>query len=163
MYRITFVFVLTCGALMAASGQSATYVVGNIADLVPGDTGVLRLEGDQFVFRSSKASIPVPYRQVTELEMGPIVNHPSEEPLWKIHKRLAPKTTYRTLTFNFNGEGGDTQTLTVELPENAAMEAQETIEIRSGLRRGEKPPSVWWGDYMWRTTRNKQDWEAEKK
>jgi hypothetical protein len=163
LQRIVLCLLLACAGLFAESGQPATYVVGNISDLAPGDTGMFRLLGNEFVFKTAKTAIPVPYRLVTELEMGPVASHPSDEPIWKLHKRLAPKTQYRTLTINFKGEGEEVQTFTIELPENAATEAQETIEIRSGLRRGEAPPSVWWGDYMWRTTRNKQDWEGEKK
>lgn len=151
------------GAVAASPGASAVYVIGNIPDLSPGDTGSLRFEGEQFVFKTGKAAIPVPYRIVTELEMGPLVSRTADEPVWKLHKRLSPKPAFRTLTINFRGEAGEPQTLTLELPEFVAAEAHETIEIRSGLRRGGPPSSVWWGDNMWRTTRNKTDWEADKK
>ena len=50
--------------------------------------------------------------------------------------------------------------MTLELPELAAAEVYDAIETGTGRRRAGSTSQPWWGDNMWRTTRNNGEWNT---
>lgn len=151
------VLALSCSRLMAASVDAA-YVVGNLKDLSAGNSGLLRVESEDLTFRSGKVTIAALYKKITGYEMGPAVVRPANGPVWK---RLTTKRpAHRNLTIDFTDARGEEQTMTLELPELAASEVYDAIEIGTGHRRAGSTSQPWWGDNMWRTTRNNRDWNS---
>jgi hypothetical protein len=163
-YLTAALSVLFCGPAPAATTREATYVVGNLEGVEAGAEGVLSVDNGKLVFRSGKTTVEVPYKNLTLAELGPTLTHSVDVPLyrvWQLHKRfLAEKPTYQNLTFTFRDDDGKEQAMTLELLEPAALQAYDTIQIRTG-RKPKHPKEDWWGDSYWRTNRTNPDWEKK--
>ncbi len=147
--------VLACSPVSGAS-IDASYVVGNLKELSTGAYGLLRVESDELTFRSGKVTIAAAYRNITQFEMGPAVTHPSSGPVWK--RLTSKRPAYRNLTIDFKDENHGDQTMTLELTDVSAAEVYDALDIGTGRRRWNSNSQPWWGDNVWRTSRNNRDW-----
>jgi hypothetical protein len=153
---------LACGLAFAGTGGGpASYVVGNLDQLSPGVEGTLVLEDSQAVFRSGKAVLSIPYADIGNVALGTKSAPPSDIPLykvWELHKRfLVEHPMHQMLVFEFTAKDGTRQNMTLEMEESAAAETLNEIEIRQGKRtppRRATNADSWWGDSLWKTTRN---------
>ena len=157
--RITGVVVLSCLGVSAGSGGGpAVYTVGNIKDLSPGAEGLLILDNKQVTFRSGEVAIAMPYNNIHEAELGAKAMPPAEVPLykvWQLHKRIrGERVMHQMLTLTVKDSSGDPQSLTLDMEEPAAVETLSEIEIRQGKRKRPTNGDSWWGDNVWKTTRN---------
>ncbi len=148
-------FLLACGVLFgsSSSGTPASYVVGNIGKLSPGDEGKLVLLEEKAVFRSGKNEIAVPYDDIQNAELGTKLKPAPDASLlkvWQLHKRFTDRTMHQMLIVEF----GDGQTMTLELEESAAAETLEAIQIKTGKLRRATNAEPWWGDSLWKTNKN---------
>jgi hypothetical protein len=163
--RTTSLAVLTLAActslLHAATNREATYVVGNLDNLEPGAEGTVHIDGDGLTFRSGKVTIEAPYAKIATTEMGPTLTHNEDVPLykvWQLRRRFADRTMYQNFTVNFKDSAGNDHTMTLEVTAAAAAELHETLERRTG-QKARSQQTNWWGDDLWRTNRNHQDWD----
>jgi hypothetical protein len=161
-FLVAALSVLSCGLAAAATNREATYVVGNLHDIEAGAEGYLTLESGQLSFRAGKITVEVPYKKLTQVELGPTLTHSVDVPIyrvWELHKRLlAEKPVYQNLTLNFSDEDGNEQLMTLELLENAAVQTYDAVLIKTG-RKPKRPKQDWWGDSVWRTTRTGTEWD----
>ena len=119
------------------------------------------LDRDAAIFRSGKAVLSVPYRDIHNVELGTRVMPPTEAPLykvWRLPKRfLAERPMHQMVNFQFADKDGNDQTITLEFEEAAANQTLVEIEIRQGKRTPPKHATngdSWWGDSVWKTTGN---------
>ena len=150
--------ILAGGLLAAADSTTVTYIDGNIADLSPKTGATLYLNNPLSIeLETPLHKVQVPYRQITKTELGSIQVHTSEpEPLykvWALPKRFM-KTETRQMTVAFTNADGQDQTMTLELSSVAASSLLATIEHHNAKVANNE----WWGDSVWKTTRNKDQW-----
>ncbi|MEQ1885719.1 MAG: hypothetical protein ABL967_11710 [Bryobacteraceae bacterium] len=162
LLSIAALTVLACGFATAATTREATYVVGNLAGMEAGAEGVLTVDSGHLVFRSGKLAVEVPYKKLTQVELGATLTHSVDVPLyrvWQLHKRLlAEKPTFQNLTLNFKDADGKEQSMTLELLEEAAVQTSDYLLVKTG-RKSKRPQEDWWGNSYWRTTRSTSDWD----
>jgi len=172
-------------ALADSSPQTATYVDGNVAGVAPKTGGTLLFAGDETMnFRTGLTNVAVPYANISHAELGAVVQTSHNEPIykvWALHKRFAAKPQSQYLIVNFANEEGEAKTMTLELSESAAPEVLSLIQTHNdkavapgqtqvasagNSRKSVKPsamkagpePAEWWGDDIWKTTRNSDKW-----
>ena len=154
--------ILACGASFGASRlEMATYVEGNLTGLTPQTEGTLVLADDKAMsLKTEQHAIPVVYSTITKAELGATKVHTQQVPLykvWSLHKRFIGKTRTQYLTVDFKNEDGEDQTMTLELAQTAASDVLSAIQDHTGLGAKAKP-AEWWGDDIWKTTRNADRW-----
>jgi hypothetical protein len=166
MTRITSsaaIALLVAGAALAASRtEPGTYVSGNVTGIDANTGGTLQLpEDNAMVFRAGLASVPVPYASIKSAELGATRTHSSEAPLykvWSLPKRFTGKTHTQYLTVAFKGEDGEDKTMTLEFAQPIAATVLSTIESHTHAGSA-KVDNAWWGDDIWKTTRNADKWK----
>jgi hypothetical protein len=183
---LTALALIVAGAAFAdSSPQTATYVDGNVAGVAPKTGGTLLFAGDQTMnFRTGLANVAVPYSNITHAELGAVVETSRDVPLykvWALHKRFGAKPQNQYLIVNFTNEEGEQKTMTLELAQAAAPEVLTIIQDHTGktiaparteiassntrkssskvdpMKAGPEA-SGWWGDDIWKTTRNADKW-----
>jgi len=157
----SLLLVASVAALADAGGGPAVYVVGNLGGISPGDEGTLVLDHDAVVFRSGKTVLSLPYGDIHNVELGTRVTPPADAPLykvWRLPKRfLTERPMHQMVNFEFADKDGNDHSMTLEFEEAAAIQTLMEIEIRQGKRT---PPrratngDPWWGDSVWKTSRN---------
>jgi hypothetical protein len=177
--------VLAAGLAFAdSSPQTATYIDGNVAGVAPKTGGTLLFAGDQTMnFRTGLATVPVPYANISHAELGAVVETSKSHPFYKVWEIRKHKPQNQYLIVNFANEEGEQKTMTLELEQSAApdvlgiiqshnakaVDASKTQVAASSSSKTPKPdimrsgPAVsnsWWGDDVWKTTRNADKWNA---
>jgi hypothetical protein len=170
-------------ALADSSPQTATYVDGNVAGVAPKTGGTLLFAGDQTMnFRTGLATVPVPYANISHAELGAVVETSKSHPFYKVWEMRKHKPQNQYLIVNFANEEGEQKTMTLELDQSAAPEVLGIIQnhnakavdpakaqlAASSSSKSAKPDimragpasSGWWGDDVWKTTRNADKWNA---
>ncbi len=172
-------------AFAASRAETTTYVDGNLAGVSPNTGGTLLFSDEKtLVFRTGLATITVPYTAVTKSELGEVRETAHDGPRYKAWMRHQKKTETQFLTVEFKNEEGANKTMTLELAQGSAASALSIIQEHTGRTevagsqrsiasgkpiidphdRGSKaspatkPGSDWWGDDMWKTTRNSSGW-----
>lgn len=133
----------------------AVYAAGNVGSLVAGSDGVFSLDENQLSFTPTEGQpILVSYKEVRNVELGAKLL-PKKEKIWKLQKMmLEPKTTHRFLTIDFQRVKDEPQSMTLVLSEKAASQVQTAVEFKTGVRVRNTVASSWWGDSVWKTSRN---------
>ena len=158
--RIRFLLLLVGGAVLAATntgGGPAEYVIGNLNGISPGSEGVLALEDNRAVFRSGKAAFAIRYQDIHNAELGAKVNPPADAPaykVWQLHKRIINRPVHRMLTMEFVDQQGNSQTMTLELEEAAAVDTMNVLDLKLGRKHRATNGEAWWGDSLWKTPAN---------
>jgi hypothetical protein len=157
---LTTLITLACGLAVAAEGpQPVTYISGNLDGLAPNTGATVDVSGSKAIALNNGAvKVEVPYAAISRAELGQPTEVTTEsEPLykvWTLHKRFLPKRTVQQVTVDYRTAAGENKTLTIEAEQHVAEGVIAAIEERT------TPPSekVWWGDTIWKTTRNKDQW-----
>jgi hypothetical protein len=171
-------------ALADSSPQTAVYVDGNVTGIAPKTGGTLLFAGEQTMnFRTGLTSVAIPYANISHAELGAVVQTTKTVPLykvWALHKRFGAKPESQYLTINFANEEAEQKTMTLELAQSAAPEVLSLIQTHNAKavspaqtqlaaassKKSAKPdamkagpePTQWWGDDVWKTTRNSDKW-----
>jgi hypothetical protein len=150
--------ILAGGLLLGADSQTVTYIGGTLADLAPNSGATLYMNNSKSMeLRTPEHSVQVPYGQILNAELGAVVVHSPESDapykFWALPKRLVTAEA-RQMTISFTNADGQDQTMTVELPKKAADRVFATIERHSGKVANNN----WWGESVWKTSRNKDQW-----
>ena len=150
--------ILAGGLLLAADSQTVTYIGGNLADLAPNSGATLYMNNSRSMeLRTPQHSVQVLYGQILKAELGSVVDHSAEPEasykFWALPKRLVISEA-RQMTVSFTNADGQDQTMTIELPKKAADRVFATIERHSAKVANDN----WWGEGIWKTTRNKDQW-----
>jgi hypothetical protein len=172
-------------ALADSSPQTATYVDGNVAGVAPKTGGTLLFAGDETMnFRTGLTNVAILYANISHAELGAVVQTSHNEPIykvWALHKRFAAKPQSQYLIVNFANEEGEAKTMTLELSQAGAPEVLSLIQTHNAkavapgqtqvaaagnFKKTAKPnvmkagpeSSEWWGDDLWKTTRNADKW-----
>jgi hypothetical protein len=116
----------------------------------------------------------VPYESIQRAELGAIQTRGHEpmgiNPLALVSR--LHKTETQLLTVEFKSGLGEDQTMTLELAKPAASSVLATIQEHSpnSTVAAARTPAdkvvagkeEWWGDSMWKTTRNQDSWYAKE-
>jgi len=150
--------ILAGGLLAAADSATVTYIDGNIAELAPKTGATLYLNNPQSMeLRTPLHKVQVPYRQISKAELSSVLVHTAEpEPIykvWALPKRLMKSET-RQMNLAYTNENGQDQTMTLELSKVDADALLATIERHNATVAKDD----WWGDHVWKTLRNKDQW-----
>ncbi|MGH9558392.1 MAG: hypothetical protein ACRD30_04065, partial [Bryobacteraceae bacterium] len=93
-------------------------------------------------------------------ELGAIHATGPEAPfykIWDLPQRLR-RTHTQDLTVKFQSEGKE-RTMTLELPQADAPDILALIQHHGEQQADEDTAGQWWGDSLWKTTRNSAKWE----
>ena len=150
--------ILAGGLLAAADSTAVTYIDGNVAELSPSTPATLYMSNPQSMeLKTPLHTVQIPYAQISKAEAGSVTVHtPEPEPLykvWALPKRLIKSETQQ-MTVAFMDGNGHGQTMTLEMPKVYADSVLATIERHSPKVAN----SGWWGDSVWKTTRNRDSW-----
>jgi hypothetical protein len=150
--------ILAGGLLAAADSATVTYIDGNVAELAPSSGATLYMTNPQSMeLKTPLHKVQIPYAKISKAELGSVLAHTSEpEPLykvWALPKRLMKSET-RQMTLAFTNGNGQDQTMTLELSRTSADSVLATIERHSA----KVADNDWWGERVWKTTRNKDNW-----
>ena len=150
--------ILAGGLLAAADSATVTYIDGNVANLAPNSGATLYLNNPQSMeLKTPLHKVEIPYSQISKAELGSVAVHTSEpQPLykvWALPKRLMKSETQQ-MTVAFTDGNGQDQTMTIEMSKAYADGVLTTIERHSAKVAN----TTWWGDNVWKTTRNKDTW-----
>ena len=151
---------LACGLAFAADGpQTVTYISGNLDGLAANTGATLDVSGSKAIaFNNGTVKVEVPYAGISRAELGEATEFSNEEPLykvWALHKRFVGKRTVQQVTLDFKTAAGESKTLTIEAEQSVAENVVAAIESHTA-QAAQK--TGWWGDAMWKTTRNKDQW-----
>ena len=163
------------------AAQTTTYVDGNVTGVAPKTGGTLlfcRRSDHELPHRSDECQ-PCPYANISHAELGAVVETSHSEPLYKFwaHHKHTPEDQY--LIVNYANEEGEQKSMTLELAQTAAPDvlsiiqshAPKAVDLAKLQAANSKKPapkpdvmkagpeaSGWWGDDVWKTTRNADKW-----
>jgi hypothetical protein len=157
--------------------EMGTYVEGTVTGFAPNTGGTLTL-GDTLQFKTENGAVTVPFESIVKADLSGVRTHADSVPLYKVwafHKRFTAKTKTQLLTLRFTDEENAERTMTIELPQEAASTAMDTIEAKAGKLHADgkaakaegpskkdaapsKATGDWWGDKYWKTNRNAATW-----
>jgi hypothetical protein len=158
--RFSLVFLTLAAGLAVAADKPVTYLEGNVEGLAQNATGTLQFKNSKvMVLHSKGADVTVPYAAVskTDRKTAPVLTE--KDPLykvWMIHKRLLIPTPLQLVTVAYNDKTGAEKTITIEMDKAAADRVQAQVQQAAdkiAANRGD-----WWGDSVWKTKRNKDEW-----
>ncbi len=151
--------ILTGGLLAAADSTIVTYIDGKRRRAFSPNTGAtLYLNNPQSLeLKTPLHSVQIPYAQISKAELGVVTPHtPEPEPLykvWALPKRLV-KTETQQMKLAFTDGNGQDQTMTIEMSKTSVDGVLGKIERYSP----KVAATSWWGDGVWKTTRNRDTW-----
>jgi hypothetical protein len=159
--RFSILLTLAAGLALASDNvKPVTYLEGNLEGFVANVGGKLE-------FRDSKAMVlhakswdaVIPYAAVskTSEELIPVVSE--KDPLykvWSLHKRLLIPTPLHAVTVVYKDKSGVEKTVKLEMEKSAATRVQ--AQVKQAADQKAANDGAWWGDSVWKTARNKQDW-----
>lgn len=159
LYLLTTVILASGVALASDNVKPITYLEGNLEGFVANVGGKLE-------FRDSKAMVlhakgweaVIPYAAVSKTSEKEIPVVTEKDPLykvWSLHKRLLIPTPLHAVTVVYKDKGAE-KTVTLEMEKSSANRVQ--AQIKQAAERKAANDGAWWGDSVWKTARNKQDW-----
>jgi hypothetical protein len=146
----------------AIHGASATvqYVGGTVKSIPVNSTGNFNFEdAKDFRFTYGGSVYKLPYDQITSTS----IEKADIRRVWHVFPAMSPIANHRqqTLVVNYTDATGATGTLNFELMAYRAVDAQETIAAKKSPVAASPAETAWWGDKMWKTTRNQALWDAQ--
>ena len=113
---LTLAAVNAGGAPAPARAETSTYVDGNVTGVSPNTGGTLMLSDEKAMyFRTGLANVPVPYANITNVELGATKETSHDVPAYKVWKRFEKKTQTQLLIVNFKNDEGEEKNMTLEL------------------------------------------------
>jgi hypothetical protein len=146
----------------AVLGASAPvqYVGGTVKSIPVNSGGTFNFEdAKDFRFTYDGSVYKLPYDQIT----GTSIEKADIRRIWHVFPAMSPIANHRmqTLVINYTDATGATGTLNFELMEYRAVDAQETIAAKRSPLAASPAEAEWWGDKLWKTTRNQAVWDAQ--
>ncbi len=146
----------------AVRGASAPvqYVGGTVKSIPVNSGGTFNFEDAKdfrFIYNGSEYKLPYDQITSTSIEKADIRR------VWHVFPAMSPIANHRmqTLVVNYTDATGATGTLNFELMEYRAVDAQETIAAKRSPVAAAPAETAWWGDKLWKTTRNQAVWDAQ--
>jgi hypothetical protein len=158
--RFSIVFLTLAAGLAVAADKPVTYLEGNVEGLAQNASGTLQFKNSKvMVLHAKGAEVTVPYSAVskTDRKTAPVLTE--KDPLykvWMIHKRLLIPTPLQLVTVAFNDKTGTAKTITIEMDKAAADRVQAQVQQAADKTAADQ--GTWWGDSVWKTQRNKDQW-----
>src|SRR5580658_10442469 len=102
---LTLAAVNAGGAPAPTRAETSTYVDGNVTGVSPNTGGTLMLsDAKTMYFRTGLSNVPVPYANITHVELGAIKETSHDVPAYKVWKHFGPKTQTQLLIVNFKND-----------------------------------------------------------
>ncbi|MBZ5606842.1 MAG: hypothetical protein LAP38_01180 [Acidobacteriia bacterium] len=157
----TLIFAFVPTATMYAAPSAVEYVGGTVKSIPANSVGSLSFaDAKELQFSYGESVYKLPYEQVTATDISKGEGH---HILRKIPvPSLTPGRRKETLTISYKDAAGTTGTLNFELSASQAAAARDTIAAKKAAPDAEtaSQSNEWWGDKMWKTTRNQAAWES---
>ena len=128
---------LAIGALMLAAAQAGTPARAEPPPMStaispafsPNTGGTLMLSDEKAMyFRTGLANVPVPYANITHVELGATKETSHDVPAYKVWKHFEKKTQTQLLIVNFKSDEGEEKNMTLELAKPAAAGVMSAIQ-----------------------------------
>ena len=163
------VLILTAAAaaiVFGATGDPVAYREGTIQGIPANAGGKLELDGKNVVFHYGNNHLAIPYQNITAVELS----GPPEwkEPAYKFWKKFPASTDKdRRLTLRFNAEPNVNKMMVFTVSPLVGENIRRSIDSVTGKSFSDKPaPGTvtttwredWWGDRIWKTSRNSGQW-----
>ncbi len=157
----TLMFALVPTATLYAASSAVEYVGGTVKSIPANTVGSLNFDDSkELKFSYGESVYKLAYEQVTATDITKGEGH---HILRKIPvPSLVPGRRKETLTINYKDASGTAGTLNFELTASQASAARDTIAAKKAAPQSEtaSQSSDWWGDKVWKTTRNQAVWDA---
>src|ERR1700735_3376318 len=157
------IFAAVPPAVISAASDSVQYVGGTVKSIPVNSGGTFNFEdAKEFRFTYNGSVYKLPYDRIT----GTSIERADVRRVLHVFPAMSPIASHRkqTLVINYTDATGATGSLNFELAAYRAEDAQETI----AAKRSPISPAAaaaasnqWWGDNIWKTTRNKAAWDAQ--
>jgi len=157
----TLIFALVSAFSLRGASGAIEYVGGTVKAIPANATGAFSFDDSRdLVFNYGGSAYSLPYEQITSTD---VTKGESHHILRKIPvPSFSPGKRKETLTIAYKDAAGAAGTLNFELTANQATEACDTIAAKKAFAAATAIPSnEWWGDKLWKTTRNQSAWEAQ--
>jgi hypothetical protein len=157
MRLIPLAILLSAVALGAGDPRTVTYVSGDLEGVAPQSGAVLDVTGARSLsLRVGEKAFEVPYSSISSAEAGDITTLDTDEPLykvWSLHKRFA-KRQLQQVKVGYKGAAGENRMVVLEMDRAIA----ERVLARLEDATVEPAERAWWGDSIWKTKRNQDQW-----
>ena len=121
--------------LAGDSGGRAQYIGGTVAGLPSKSEGnISATDGDDFLFRSKRAFVRIPYSKINTLEYGQRVTRRYAEAILISPFLLLAKKRKHFLTVGYTDEQGRQQAMVFELPKGVVRQMLVSLEAKTGRR-----------------------------
>ena len=121
--------------LAGDSGGRAQYVGGTVAGLPSKSEGnISATDGDDFLFRSKRTFVRIPYSKINTLEYGQRVTRRYAEAILISPFLLLAKKRKHFLTVGYTDEQGRQQAMVFELPKGVVRQMLVSLEAKTGRR-----------------------------
>lgn len=156
----TLVFAAVPPAVLCGASDTVQYVGGTVKSIPVNSSGWFNFDdAKELRFHYNGAVYRLPYDQITgtEIEKADVkhVMHviPAQSLIFTHRKR--------NLVINYADPSGATGTLNFELAAYRAVDAQQTIAAKKTPTPTLAVEPAWWGDKIWKTSRNQAAWDAQ--
>lgn len=161
MRFLLIAFTLAAGVALANDNvKPVTYMEGNLNGFAVNAGGTLEFRDSKaMVLHTNGSDAVIPYSVVskTSERIVPVVSE--KDPLykvWSIHKRLLVPTPLHAVTVTYKDQAGVEKSATLEMQKAAADRLQAHVKQAQDHKAANA--GSWWGDSVWKTQRNKDDW-----
>jgi len=154
-------FTLATGIALAADGvKPVTYLEGNLEGFAPNASATLEFRDSRVMALHAKDSdVVIPYGVVSKTNRKTVPLLTEKDPIykvWNIHKRLLIPTPQEQVTVSYRNQAGAEKTATLEMDKASADRLQ--AHVKQATDRNAANAGAWWGDAVWKTDRNKDQW-----
>jgi len=158
----TIIFAAVPPAVVRAA-ETVQYVGGTVKSIPVNSVGAFNFaDAKELSFVYNGAIYRLPYEQIS----GTDIEKADVRRVMHIFPAMSPIASHRkqTLIVNYTDASGTAGTLNFELAAYRAVEVQETIAAKKAPAPSvlAGSPNGWWGDKVWKTTRNKAAWDAQE-
>jgi len=153
VFMLATVVLIMPPEISAGTAKTAEFVSGSEKTIPANTLGSLDVDSStELRFHYGQAVFALPYQKITGTE----VVEPNGRHLWKVKMPPIGKSS-RFLTITYK-EGETSRMMTFRAPTNQVSYLVSTIDERRKPKDLAKASDEWWGDKVWRTTRNKSKW-----
>ncbi|MGP0074688.1 MAG: hypothetical protein ACLPWF_22480 [Bryobacteraceae bacterium] len=158
----TLVFAVVPPSVVRAA-DTTQYVGGTVKSIPVNSAGSFNFDdAKEFRFVYNGSTFKLPYDQITSTN----IEKADVRRVLHVFPAMSPIASHRkqTLVINYADSTGATGSLNFELAAFRATDAQETIAAKKSPispAAAAAASNEWWGDSVWKTTRNKSAWDAQ--
>jgi hypothetical protein len=155
--------------LRSATGTEAEYVGGTAKGIPINAVGSLSFEdGKELRFQYGKSVFRLPYAAITATDVtsrGHFYHVLGHIPVPRLFARGGPQI----FSIRYKDATGGNGTASFEMASKAIPATREALAARLEPQSGalaanpaSAQPEVWWGDRVWKTTRNRSTWPTDR-